>query len=141
MAGVHLRSTRRRQAAAARRAHGYHREPASVTVLEPPAPVGVPVTVEGLRPIYRALLAGGTDRFFEPRRTASGVRVGRPVVRAHLRGPVRAQARAVHPGAVRDCRRVFQNPRLTGEGLDFYYRDVYDGLNAEKAARRMKFAR
>ncbi len=28
----------------------------------------------------------------------------------------------------RACRHVFQNPRLSLEGLDFYYRDFYDGL-------------
>ena len=26
-----------------------------------------------------------------------------------------------------DCGHVFQNPRLTPEGLEFYYRDFYDG--------------
>ncbi len=30
------------------------------------------------------------------------------------------------------CKLVFQNPRLTPEGLDFYYKDFYDGLGAEK---------
>ncbi|MCP2343671.1 class I SAM-dependent methyltransferase [Actinomadura rupiterrae] len=29
-----------------------------------------------------------------------------------------------------DCGHIFQNPRLNPDGLDFYYRDVYDGLNA-----------
>ncbi|MBL7500805.1 class I SAM-dependent methyltransferase [Frankia sp. CNm7] len=32
-----------------------------------------------------------------------------------------------------DCALIFQNPRLTPAGLDFYYRDFYDGLNAERA--------
>lgn len=32
-----------------------------------------------------------------------------------------------------DCGHVFQNPALTDEGLSFYYRDTYDGLNAERA--------
>ena len=31
----------------------------------------------------------------------------------------------------RACETVFQNPRPTGEGLDFYYRDFYDGLGAD----------
>ena len=30
------------------------------------------------------------------------------------------------------CGLVFQNPRLTPEGLEFYYKDFYDGLGAEK---------
>lgn len=33
----------------------------------------------------------------------------------------------------RDCKHVFQNPALSDEGLGFYYRDTYDGLNAERA--------
>ena len=28
------------------------------------------------------------------------------------------------------CNHIFQNPRLSLEGLDFYYRDFYDGLSA-----------
>ncbi|MET9229240.1 methyltransferase domain-containing protein [Lentzea sp. NPDC003310] len=31
------------------------------------------------------------------------------------------------------CGHVWQNPRLTGEGLGFYYRDFYDGLGAASA--------
>ena len=31
-----------------------------------------------------------------------------------------------------DCRHVFQNPRLSIEGLDFYYRDFYDGLGEDE---------
>src|SRR5690606_2556722 len=30
-----------------------------------------------------------------------------------------------------DCGHIFQNPRLTPEGLDFYYRDNYDGIQGE----------
>jgi 2-polyprenyl-3-methyl-5-hydroxy-6-metoxy-1,4-benzoquinol methylase len=33
----------------------------------------------------------------------------------------------------RGCGHVFQNPALSDEGLSFYYRDTYDGLNAERA--------
>lgn len=32
-----------------------------------------------------------------------------------------------------DCGHVFQNPRLTLEGLEFYYRDFYDGRGGEGA--------
>jgi SAM-dependent methyltransferase len=31
-----------------------------------------------------------------------------------------------------DCGHVFQNPRLTPDGLSFYYRDFYDGLGADE---------
>jgi SAM-dependent methyltransferase len=33
-----------------------------------------------------------------------------------------------------DCGHVFQNPRLSIEGLDFYYRDFYDGLGDDETA-------
>jgi len=33
------------------------------------------------------------------------------------------------------CRHVFQNPRVTPEGLAFYYKDVYDGLGDVLAER------
>ncbi|GAB3684178.1 hypothetical protein GCM10027589_53530 [Actinocorallia lasiicapitis] len=33
------------------------------------------------------------------------------------------------------CRHVFQNPRVTDEGLAFYYKDVYDGLGDVLAER------
>lgn len=32
----------------------------------------------------------------------------------------------------RGCGHIFQNPRLTVEGLNFYYKDVYDGLGQER---------
>jgi ubiquinone/menaquinone biosynthesis C-methylase UbiE len=38
----------------------------------------------------------------------------------------------------RACGHIFQNPRLSLEGLDFYYRDFYDGLG--EAAVRSMFA-
>jgi hypothetical protein len=33
------------------------------------------------------------------------------------------------------CRHIFQNPRLTPAGLNFYYRDFYDGLGQELLER------
>jgi SAM-dependent methyltransferase len=34
-----------------------------------------------------------------------------------------------------DCGTIFQNPRLSLAGLDFYYRDFYDGVSAEHLER------
>lgn len=83
---------------------------------------------------YDAQLRDGVDRFFGERVTecpwcgsaALSVRV------------VCRDLRQLKPGEFRldecgDCHHVFQNPALTDEGLDFYYRDTYDGLNAERA--------
>ena len=48
-----------------------------------------------------------------------------------------ATATSTSPGASRStaaegCRHVFQNPRLSIDGLDFYYNDFYDGLGEER---------
>jgi SAM-dependent methyltransferase len=86
-----------------------------------------------LRPVYASLLAEGTDRFFEPRRDDCPWCGG-----TALTERVRVRDRLQHkPGEfVMDecvgCGLVFQNPRLTIEGLDFYYRDFYDGLGADQ---------
>lgn len=77
---------------------------------------------------YRADLADGTARFFERRRAScpwcgSG-RLARLVTTGDQlqRKPGRFTLEECS-----DCGHVFQNPRLTPEGLEFYYRDCYDG--------------
>ena len=44
--------------------------------------------------------------------------------------PGAAQTRTFRWDTCRTCGHVFQNPTITPEGLDFYYRDFYDGLGA-----------
>ncbi|GAA2132767.1 class I SAM-dependent methyltransferase [Actinomadura napierensis] len=39
----------------------------------------------------------------------------------------------------RTCGHIFQNPRLTAEGLEFYYRDMYDGLGEKDTERVFRF--
>ena len=88
--------------------------------------------VDALRPEYAALMAEGTDRFLGPRRVdcpACGgtdlvIRVTSPDLMQHKPGRFQLDR-------CRACETVFQNPRPTGEGLDFYYRDFYDGLGAD----------
>lgn len=89
--------------------------------------------VAALRPVYQAELADGTGRFFEPRRTACPW-CGSDRLRVRLRTTDLLQHK---PGAFvldecRECEHVFQNPRLTGPGLEFYYRDFYDGLGEQR---------
>ncbi|MGW1174655.1 class I SAM-dependent methyltransferase [Kitasatospora sp. NPDC002543] len=89
--------------------------------------------VAARRPAYRAELAGGTERFFEPRR-ADCPWCGSGRLRVRLRTTDLLQHK---PGRFvldecQDCAHVFQNPRLTGEGLEFYYRDFYDGLGEQR---------
>ncbi|UGY94919.1 class I SAM-dependent methyltransferase [Streptomyces gobiensis] len=80
---------------------------------------------------YAAELAAGTDRFFEPRRTDCPW-CGCAQLAVRVRVPDLLQGK---PGRFtleqcRSCGHIFQNPRLTPGGLDFYYRDFYDGLGA-----------
>ncbi|MBO3744059.1 class I SAM-dependent methyltransferase [Actinoplanes flavus] len=83
------------------------------------------------RTVYARDLADGTGRFFEPRRDdcpwCGGTRL-----RRRLTSPDRIMGK---PGSFSlercgDCGHLFQNPRLNAAGLEFYYRDVYDGLGA-----------
>ncbi|ROO89084.1 methyltransferase family protein [Actinocorallia herbida] len=81
------------------------------------------------RAYYTPEIAKGVARFFEPRRTEC-VWCGSPDLEVRAVTPDIVQHK---PGTFtlegcRACGHVFQNPRLTGEGLDFYYRDTYDGL-------------
>ncbi|WHT17027.1 class I SAM-dependent methyltransferase [Crossiella sp. CA-258035] len=79
---------------------------------------------------YRADLAAGTGRFFHrPRRDCPWC--GSAQLRRRL---VATDLHTHKPGRFvldecRGCGHVFQNPRLTEAGLEFYYRDAYDGLN------------
>lgn len=78
---------------------------------------------------YQKSLADGLDRFFEPRRTTCPLCAGEELVEV-VRVADRLQAK---PGTfVLDrceaCDHIFQNPRLSLDGLDFYYRDFYDGI-------------
>ncbi|GAA1906491.1 class I SAM-dependent methyltransferase [Streptantibioticus ferralitis] len=86
-----------------------------------------------LRSSYQSELADGTGRFFEPRR-ADCPWCGSTSLRVRLRTTDLLQHK---PGSFtlnecRGCGHVFQNPRLTTAGLDFYYRDFYDGLGEQR---------
>ncbi|GAB2585203.1 class I SAM-dependent methyltransferase [Streptomyces capparidis] len=85
--------------------------------------------VAAARPRYQADLAGGVERFRQPRRPDCPW-CGSTRLRQRLRTTDLLQRK---PGRFvldrcDDCGHVFQNPRLTAEGLEFYYRDFYDGL-------------
>ncbi|MEU7554997.1 class I SAM-dependent methyltransferase [Streptomyces sp. NPDC044571] len=83
---------------------------------------------------YRADLAGGTDRFLEPRRPDCpwcGSR--RLTVRVRVPDLLQGKPGRFTLEQCGACAHVFQNPRLTPEGLEFYYRDFYDGRGGEGA--------
>ena len=84
------------------------------------------------RPAYQALLEGGTAAFFEPRRDACPVCSGGQLA-VHLTNVDLLQHK---PGRFTlercgGCGHIFQNPRLSLAGLDFYYKDFYDGLGED----------
>lgn len=88
-------------------------------------------SVEARRAAYANDLAQGTQRFLEPRRDTCPWCGGIALVE-RLRTPDLVQFK---PGEFvidecQSCGLLFQNPRLTIDGLDFYYRDAYDGLGA-----------
>lgn len=96
------------------------------------SPPPEPDPVESRRPWYDEQLAGGLDRFFEERRpdcplcgsTDLSVRLRTTDVLQHKPGEFTLEQCG-------GCGVIFQNPRLSVEGLDFYYRDFYDGLGEE----------
>ncbi|MGP3991621.1 class I SAM-dependent methyltransferase [Streptomyces sp. 3N207] len=92
--------------------------------------------VAARRPLYAKELERGLEAFFMPRRTtcpwcASPHLSVRLRTRDHLQGK---------PGTFvveecLDCGHLFQNPRLSEDGLRFYYRDCYEGLGEATMAR------
>ncbi|MFJ9818990.1 class I SAM-dependent methyltransferase [Streptomyces sp. NPDC101151] len=89
--------------------------------------------VAALRPAYQADLADGTERFFAARRTTCPWCTSSRLA-TRLRTTDLLQHKPGHFTLDRctDCGHTFQNPRLTGEGLEFYYRDFYDGLGEQR---------
>ncbi|MGP4028679.1 methyltransferase domain-containing protein [Actinomadura sp. 3N407] len=94
-----------------------------------------------LRREYAAELSEGVARFFEaPRRTCPWCGDG------DLRLVLTSGDHQHHrPGLFRldrcgSCGHVFQNPRLNATGLDFYYRDYYDGSGAPEVERGFRLA-
>lgn len=96
---------------------------------------------EAARTYYQAELAAGIERFFEPRRESCRW-CGSTDLSIGLRTPDLLQHK---PGRFTleqcgTCCHIFQNPRLTPAGLDFYYRDFYEGLSQQLAERLLKGA-
>ena len=78
---------------------------------------------------YERVLAGGMEAFYEPRRETCPICDSRDLG-IHLRTYDLLQHK---PGQFtlercKGCGHIFQNPRLSLAGLDFYYKDFYDGL-------------
>ncbi|MEU8785767.1 class I SAM-dependent methyltransferase [Streptomyces sp. NPDC048637] len=91
--------------------------------------------VAALRPRYQDDLAHGWARFFSPRRTdCPWCGAARLKVRLRTRDLLQGKPGRFVLEQCQECRHIFQNPQLTPEGLEFYYRDFYDGLGEENLA-------
>ncbi|MCI3273646.1 class I SAM-dependent methyltransferase [Streptomyces cylindrosporus] len=89
--------------------------------------------VAALRPGYAADLADGLDRFFEPRRdTCPWCGSDRLTTRLRTTDLIQHKPGRFVLDRCRECRHTFQNPRLSEAGLEFYYRDFYDGLGEKQ---------
>jgi SAM-dependent methyltransferase len=87
----------------------------------------------GTREEYEKLLAGGIERFFEDRRPDCPLCGSRELsVRVRTGDLLQRKPGEFVLEECGSCGHIFQNPRLTIEGLDFYYRDFYDGVGAEE---------
>lgn len=105
----------------------------ALSVLGPVAPDSlVRPSKQELRATYSSLLASGLDSFFEPPREDCPLCGVRELTRMLESGDTlqRKPGRFVLTRCTA-CGHIFQNPRLTVAGLDFYYRDAYDGLGGQ----------
>jgi SAM-dependent methyltransferase len=84
---------------------------------------------EAARAAYASDLSHGTGRFFESRRdSCPWCGSGQLELRLSMGDLLQRKPGTFTLERCRSCGHVFQNPRLTVEGLDFYYRDFYEGL-------------
>ncbi|MEO6083987.1 MAG: class I SAM-dependent methyltransferase [Umezawaea sp.] len=90
--------------------------------------------VRSAAPNYQAEIALGVERFLEPRRdTCPSCGSASHVGWVRSTDLVQRKPGEFTMDRCADCGHVWQNPRLTEAGLDFYYRDFYDGSGASAA--------
>jgi ubiquinone/menaquinone biosynthesis C-methylase UbiE len=100
-------------------------------LLEPSSGVD-PARLAELRPIYADLLKKGTLPFFEPRAKACPLCDAKDLaVKVRMTDMIQHKPGTFELDRCKGCGHIFQNPRLSIEGLDFYYRDFYDGLGED----------
>jgi SAM-dependent methyltransferase len=85
-------------------------------------------------PSYQQEIERGTARFFEPRRESCPTCGSNSLKQwVHSVDLVQRKPGEFTMDRCDSCGHVFQNPRLSTAGLDFYYRDFYDGHGASAA--------
>jgi SAM-dependent methyltransferase len=97
--------------------------------------------VEPRRTMYDDLLSEGVDRFFEPRRPDCPLCGSHDLaVRLETHDLMQCKPGTFTLEQCGRCDHIFQNPRLNAAGLDFYYRDFYDGAHeAQMGAALSRF--
>lgn len=92
-------------------------------------PEVAPHRLEGARLEYQQLMKNGLDDFFLPRLETCPL-CGNDDVKHFLtlKDYVQHKPGRFSLDQCRDCGHIFQNPRLSVEGLNFYYKDFYDGF-------------
>ena len=89
--------------------------------------------VDRERGVYQELLSEGTARFFEKARSDCPICGHRELKTMVATGDfIQFKPGTFVISRCKSCDHKFQNPRLSLEGLSFYYRDFYDGLGEEK---------
>jgi SAM-dependent methyltransferase len=97
------------------------------------APSTDPKEVDARRPEYTKILSSGLGPFFEPRRQTCPLCDAGDLQRAVRVGDLlQGKPGRFTMDRCRACAHVFQNPRLSLAGLDFYYKDFYDGLGGDE---------
>jgi SAM-dependent methyltransferase len=122
-----LRPLVRVATATAERVAGLRRPPAD----RPPDGGSGDVAVRRAR--YQARVAAGIEGLFEERRADCPACGGRDLsLRVRTGDMLQNKPGVFTLDECGGCAHVFQNPRLTVEGLDFYYGDFYDGVGEEE---------
>jgi hypothetical protein len=87
---------------------------------------------------YRQVIETGLHELFEHRTTVSPMCAGNDLVREQtVRDLIQLKPGYFHFSRCRSCGHIFQNPRLNSRGLEFYYRDFYNGAGEETVKRHL----
>jgi SAM-dependent methyltransferase len=91
-------------------------------------------TVAALRQQYgRGMADAAAGRFFEPRRADCPLCGSTDLtLQVEVRDLLQGKPGRFRMDRCGGCGTVFQNPRLSIEGLGFYYRDFYDGVSQDR---------
>lgn len=85
--------------------------------------------IAAIRAKYASDVVNGLDRFFEePRSTCPWCESPRLKLRLRSGDQIQHKPGTFTLMECRSCGHIFQNPRLSLEGLEYYYRDFYDGI-------------